>query len=277
MRKEFIFIPLMMLVGVVSIILYFFLTQDSDVIYKEDVFVESQYDKNCLKKEVEHHLNAVHLSFNKNKIKEKYVDIFLNEDKVGSFFIDHAKSIVYYPNIFEKNMHLETLFEVADNYRIFLYLEQYPLIKNNLDKKTLNISFRFKNKNESNEYTNITQYIIDTEKYLKDKNFSNLSLNIEEYKNKIKVIASSNSSSPYEVLVQFKKDNTFYNQQHFDCNLKTCKNMPDFFNISETDVYMGVLIFDRSQKEYTYEYKKEFFVDRKTKICYEKNNKNYFE
>lgn len=277
MKKEFIFLPIILLVGITLISIYLVFKDNDDVIYKKDIFVQTSYNKNCERQETEHNLNAVHLSYNKNKFKEKYADVFFNEEKVGSFFIDHLKSIVYYQNIFEKNMHLETLFEVDNNYRIFLYLEQYPLVKKNLDKKILNISLRFKSKNDSSEYSNIMNYNINTEKYLKDKNFHKIDFNIDEYKNKIKVSASSETNDPYEIMVQFKKDNTFYNQQHFDCKANKCKNMPVFFNIEEQDVYLGVLIFDRSQKEYTYEYKKEYFVDKKSKYCFKKNAKDYFQ
>lgn len=277
MKKEFILLPIILISIIILILLYFWVKDDNSVIYKKDIFIQTVYDKNCDKKELEHNLNAVHLSYNKNKYREKYVDIFLDEFKVGSFLIDHTKSIIYYDNIFEKNIHLETLFDVDNKYRIFLYLEQYPLIKKNLDKKTLNISLRFKNKNDASEYSNIIGYNIDTEKYLKDKNFHNISFNVESYKDRIKVSTRSETKDPYEVLVQFKKDNTFYNQKHFDCKNSKCDNMPEYFKIEENDVYLGVLIFDRTQKEYTYEYKKEFFVDKKSKACYEKNTKNYFE
>ncbi len=276
MKKEFILIPSIFL-AFIATVSWFSLKQDYDIVYKKDIFVQTTYDNNCKKKETEHNLNAVHLIYDKEKISEKYVDIFLNEEKVGSFFIDPFKSIIYYPDIFQKNMHLETLFDTDNQRKIFLYLEQYPLIKNNLDKKQLNLSFRFKHKNESGEYTNIVYYNINTEKYLKDKNFNKISFNVEEYKNKISVKANSNNNSPYEILVQFKKQNTFYNQKHFDCKKNICQNLPDFFDIEDTDLYLGVLVFDRSQKEYTYEYKKEFFIDKKSKICYEKNAKNQFE
>ncbi len=277
MKKEFIFLPMLLISIIIVILLYFWLKHDSSIIYKKDIFIQTIYDKNCKKEEVEHNLNALHLSYNKNKYKEKYVDIFFDEMKVGSFLINHAKSIIYYNNIFGKNIHLENLFEIDNEYRIFLYLEQYPLIKKNLDKKNLNISLRFKNKNDANEYSDIILYSINTEKYLKDKNFHNISFSFKDYKDRINISTRSETKDPYEILVQFKKDNTFYTQKHFDCKNNNCENMPEYFKIEENDVYLGVLIFDRTQKEYTYEYKKEFFVDKKSKSCYEKNTKNYFE
>ena len=189
--------------------------------------------------------------------------IFKDSKEIYSFSLDYKNHLIKYPNLFSKDFHYETFFIDDNEGRFFFYPNEFPSLKNDLDKNNY-ITFTATFYNKSKSYS--VDYKIDSYKF---KNFSLSSfpkISIVKDKNQVKVFPVS-SFNDYTIMEQHKTNSQSYIEESFQCKKEKCKNLPAQFNIENDFSYLGFLSHLRKY-DTTYEYKEELFSNDFEKKCY---------